>query len=209
MLILANLLCSLSQSHVHRLQLYFTFKNWASQIIYYSILAWFLPPTSWLLVLLFCQSGVHKFHEYFRDIKAPAYVADIACITDQRLSCVCHLLIGEIQSITGLYPLRILHHHGFTGGTRDATLLVWVTPCGTNRKPCYFTISPYPYHMRSDPLSLVRMKADQWPFKLHALLIALLIFIFLLNCRNSLKTLMLVDQFLFSPYFSFNYFTII
>ena len=85
---------------------------------------WFLPPTSWLLVLLFCQSGVHKFHEYFRDIKALAYVADIACITDQRTSCICHLLTGEIQSITGLYPLRILHHHGFTSGTRDATLLV-------------------------------------------------------------------------------------
>ena len=34
-------------------------------------------------------------------------------------------------------------------------------------------------------------------------------FLFLLDRRKSLKTLMLVDQFLFSAYSSFNYFIII
>lgn len=119
MLILANLLCSLSQSPIQRLQLHLTLKNWASQIICYSKLAWFLPPPAWLLVLLSDQSGVHKCPEYVRDIKSPAYVAHIACITDQRISCVCHLLTGEIhdQDLTGLHPLRILRLHGFSGGT--------------------------------------------------------------------------------------------
>lgn len=152
MLILANLLFSLSQSHIQRLQLSLSLKNWTSQIIHRSRLAWFPPLPAWLLVLLSGQSGVHKFQEYFSDVKAPAYVADIACITDQRISCVCHLLTGEVhgQALTGLHPLRILLHHGFSGGTRDATLFVWVALSGKNREPCYFTILPYPsYEIRS------------------------------------------------------------
>ena len=207
MLILANLLCSLSQSHVQRLQLYFTFKT-GHRKSSTPVSLGFSHQHHGCLSCSFARVEFTSFMNISGILKHQPML--LTLLVSQTKDSHVYVICWQEKSS----PLLDCTHWEFyiTMGSLVGPEMQpywYVTLRGTNRKPCYFTISPYPYHMRSDPLSLVRMKADQWPFKLHALLIALLIFIFLLNCRNSLKTLMLVDHFLFSLYFSFNYFTII
>lgn len=82
----------------------------ASPTIYTSSMAVCLVPG---------QSRVYKFHDIFIDIKVTAIVTGTAYITDKE-SHVCPLLTGEIHAkvLAGLYPLRILLHQRFSGGTK-------------------------------------------------------------------------------------------
>ena len=158
-----GLLTALIQSHIQRLQLPLTFKNWTASLFLEEWedldLIWCMDMVKWCMWLSEAPTVSHAMHKlcttpdllgfshrlhtqhgclscFLARVEFTSFITISVIlkyqpmfltllVTQTKESHVCRLLTGEThdQALAGLYTLRILLHHGFSGGTKRHSLI--------------------------------------------------------------------------------------